>query len=154
MLSFFNPFRRGRKMEDGKPGFDTSFNTLQGNQEIPVLNSEKTHPSVDSTVPETIQQLLAIQERQPSSFAPVASMEIESGKVKELLEHIMLLSTSPWEDQQIALALISRLEALHQAVVHDLHGNPEASHQLITRWSVDADRLMHARNMLGNVDLG
>ena len=82
MLSFFNPFRRGRKMEDGKPGFDTSFNTLQGNQEFPVLNSEKTHPSVDSTVPETIQQLLAIQERQPSSFAPVVSMEIESGKVK------------------------------------------------------------------------
>jgi len=57
-------------------------------------------------------------------------------------------------NQQIALALISRLEALHQAVVHDLHGNPEASHQLITRWSVDADRLMHGRNMLGNVDLG
>jgi len=72
----------------------------------------------------------------------------------ETHRRIMLLSTSPRENQQIALALISRLEALHQAVVHDLHGNPEVSHQLITRWSVDADRLMHARNMLGNVDLG
>ncbi len=66
----------------------------------------------------------------------------------------LALSSSPREDQQIALALIGRLEALHQAVVRELQADHGASRPLISLWSVDADRLLHARNMLSNVDLG
>ena len=63
-------------------------------------------------------------------------------------------AASPLEDQQIALALIGRLKSLHQAVVQQLQQDPEASHSQITHWSIDSDRLLHARNMLANVDLG
>ena len=66
----------------------------------------------------------------------------------------MELRTSPSEDQQIALALIGRLEELHQAVVQQLQQDPDASHRQIIHWSIDSDRLLHARNLLANVDLG
>ncbi len=144
MATFFNPFRRDRRSnrpsaEHPKPETAPS--------DLPVDNPE-------AKVPTTIQELLALQEIQPNNYGPVAKSESSSGKVQEALSRILELSTSPLEDQQIALALIGRLESLHQAVVQQLQQDPEASHSQITHWSIDSDRLLHARNMLANVDLG
>jgi hypothetical protein len=144
MATFFNPFRR-----DGRS------NRPSGEQPKPEMVS--SHLPVDNPeakVPSTIQALLALQEIQPNHYGPVAKSESDSGKVQEALRRIMDLSTTPLEDQQIALALIGRLERLHQAVVQQLQQDPEASHSQITHWSIDSDRLLHARNMLANVDLG
>ena len=95
-----------------------------------------------------------MQHLQPCAYGPVAKADQGSGKVQQVLELIAELSTSPLEDQQIALALIGRLEGLHQAVVQQYQQDPEANHRSITLWSIDSDRLLHARNMLSNVDLG
>ena len=95
-----------------------------------------------------------MQHLQPCTYGPVAKAGECSGKVQRVLGLIAELSTSPLEDQQIALALIGRLEGLHQAVVQQFQQDPEANHRSITLWSIDADRLLHARNMLSNVDLG
>jgi hypothetical protein len=144
MAKFFNPFRR-----DGR--------SSRPSGEQPKPENAPSHLPVDNPeakVPTTIQELLALQEIQPNNYGPVAKSESSSGKVQEALSRILELSTSPLEDQQIALALIGRLEGLHQAVVQQLQQDPEASHSQITHWSIDSDRLLHARNMLANVDLG
>ena len=144
MATFFNPFRRDRRSD-------------RPSGEQPMPETAPSHLPVDNpeaNVPNTIQRLMALQEIQPNNYGPVAKSESDSGKIQEALRRIMELSTSPLEDQQIALALIGRLESLHQAVVQQLQQDPEASHSQITHWSIDSDRLLHARNMLANVDLG
>lgn len=144
MATFFNPFRRDRRSD-------------RPSDEQPKPEKAPSHLSVDNPeakVPTTIQELLALQEIQPNNYGPVAKSESDSSKVQEALRRIMELSTSPLDDQQIALALIGRLESLHQAVVQQLQQDPDASHSQITHWSIDSDRLLHARNMLTNVDLG
>jgi hypothetical protein len=144
MATFFNPFRR-----------DSRSNRHPGEQPNPEMGaSHQRIDNPDAKVPTTIQELLALQEIQPNNYGPVAKSESDSSKVQEALRRIMELSTSPLEDQQIALALIGRLESLHQAVVQQLQQDPDASHSQITHWSIDSDRLLHARNMLTNVDLG
>jgi hypothetical protein len=144
MASFFKPFRR-----DGRPSRPS------GEQPKPEkAPSPLPAGNPETRVPTTIQELLALQEIQPNNYGPVAKSDGDSGKVQEALRRIMDLSTSPLEDQQIALALIGRLESLHQAVVQQLQQDPDASHGQITHWSIDSDRLLHARNMLANVDLG
>jgi hypothetical protein len=155
MPSFFNPFRRDCREQQDMNTLHNPSNPIQAEPQLPAREpaDDRTQAPADG-VPGTIQQLLAIQEVQPSSHGPVAKTDGESKKVQAVLEQVMALSTSPWEDQEIAIALICRLEALHQGVVNDLHCDFNASHQLISRWSVDTDRLMHARNMLSNVDLG
>jgi hypothetical protein len=144
MATFFNPFRRDR----------TSDQPSGEHPQPEKAQSDLSAENPDVAVPSTIQALLALQEIQPNNYGPVAKSESDSGKVQEALRRIMDLSTSPLEDQQIALALIGRLESLHQAVVQQLQQDPEASHSQITHWSIDSDRLLHARNMLANVDLG
>jgi len=119
-----------------------------------MAQSDLSAENPDIAVPSTIQALVVLQEIQPNNYGPVAKSESGSGKVHEALRRIMELSTSPLEDQQIALALIGRLESLHQAVVQQLQQDPDASHSQITHWSIDSDRLLHVRNMLANVDLG
>jgi hypothetical protein len=144
MATFFNPFRR-----DGRS------NRPSGEQPKPeTAPSHLPADNHEAKVPTTIHELLALQEVQPNNYGPVTKSESDSGKVQEALRRIMDLSTSPLGDQQIALALIGRLERLHQAVVQQLQQDPDASHSQITPWSIDSDRLLHARNMLANVDLG
>jgi hypothetical protein len=148
MPSFFRRFRRGNSSRN-------SPNENRGPFPKPSAapNPEPKAP-VETSAPGTIQELLAMQHLQPGKYGPVAKADNGSGKVQQILECIAELSTSPLEDQQIALALIGRLEGLHQAAVQQLQQDPEASHRSITLWSIDADRLLHSRNMLTNVDLG
>ena len=144
MATFFNPFRRDSR-SNRQSGEPTNL------EQVPL---HKPDENPGAKVPTTIQELLALQELQPNNYGPVAKSESDSSKVQEALGRIMELSTSPLEDQQIALALIGRLESLHQAVVQQLQQDQDASHSQITHWSIDSDRLLHARNMLANVDLG
>jgi hypothetical protein len=144
MATFFNPFRR-----DGRSN--------RPSDEQPKPETAPSHlpdDNPEAKVPTTIQELLVLQEIQPNNYGLVPKLESDSGKVQEALRRIMELRISPLEDQQIALALIGRLEELHQAVVQQLQHDPDASHRQITHWSIDSDRLLHARNVLANVDLG
>jgi hypothetical protein len=148
MASFFKHFRRGHSSTP-----DPSENRGPFPKPSEVSQPEP-EAAPETPTPGTIQELLAMQQLQLTTYGPVAKADKGSGKVQQVLELIAELSTSPLEDQQIALALIGRLEGLHQAVVHQFQQDPEANHRSITLWSIDADRLLHARNMLSNVDLG
>ena len=155
MLSFLRFFCRDRKTQTAALQPLNDVPPTKAGQETAAENQPDGSSNLHRDgVPGTIQQLLAIQELQPAIYGPVAKADDASSKVQAVLEQVMALSTSPCDDQQIALALIGRLEALHQAVVRELQADHGASRPLISRWSVDADRLLHARNMLSNVDLG
>ncbi|QVV67994.1 hypothetical protein [Synechococcus sp. LA31] len=148
MASFFKRFRHSNNF---KPDPNENRGPFPKPSEIAQPEPEV---AAETSTPGTIQELLAMQHLQPCAYGPVAKADEGSGKVQEVLGLIAELSTSPLEDQQIALALIGRLEGLHQAVVQQFQQDPEANHRSISLWSIDSDRLLHARNMLANVDLG
>jgi hypothetical protein len=148
MASFFGRFRR---VNSSKPDPSENRGPFPKPSEV---SQPEPEAAAETSTPGTIQELLAMQHLQPCAYGPVAKADKGSGKVQQVLELIAELSTSPLEDQQIALALIGRLEGLHQAVVQQFQQDPEANHRSITLWSIDSDRLLHARNMLANVDLG
>ena len=76
-----------------------------------------------------------------------------SAKVREVLDRIDRLETNSAEDRLIALALLRKLEDLHDEIVEELRDDPEAPHSQIIAWSIDADRLTRARILLESVDL-
>jgi hypothetical protein len=100
-------------------------------------------------IPDSPQQLLAMQKGEGAVPAPPTS----SPRVLEVLERINALETTSAEDKQIALALLRKLEDLHDEIVEELRDDPEAPHSQIIAWSIDADRLTRARILLESVDL-
>ena len=72
----------------------------------------------------------------------------------EVLELIKTLSTSPADDQAIALSLLNKLEDFHDQVVSEMADDNAAKHTQIISWAVDADRLYQARLLLQNVEIG
>jgi hypothetical protein len=69
------------------------------------------------------------------------------------MELIDQLDTKGAEDLAIAFRLVRRLEGFHDEVVDDMRNDAQASHNQLISWAIDADRLMQARILLGNVDL-
>jgi hypothetical protein len=126
----------------------------------PVDPNEGLHPemvdlnqphAVAAGIPDSPQQLIAMQDHQPQR--PEKPERGQSPKVKEVLELIEKLETNSFEDQQIALALVRQLENFHDGVVDEMKEDEEAKHSQIVAWAIDADRLMRARLLLESVDL-
>lgn len=92
-----------------------------------------------------------MQEKKPER--PEKPERQQSAKVKEVLDLIEKLDTSAAEDQQVALALVRKLENVHDEVVDEMRGDADAKHTQIISWAVDADRLYRARMLLDSVDL-
>ena len=106
---------------------------------------------VGTGIPNTPQELIAMQQNKPER--PEKSERQQSAKAKQVLDLIKTLATSAAEDQEIALTLVRRLESFHDEVVAEMKDDAEAKHSLIAAWAIDADRLMHCRIFLENVDL-
>ncbi|MCP9911196.1 hypothetical protein KBZ15_14985 [Cyanobium sp. BA20m-p-22] len=102
-------------------------------------------------IPNTPQELMAMQENKPER--PEKSERQPSAKAKQVLDLIKTLATTAAEDQEIALTLVRRLESFHDDVVAEMKDDAEAKHSLVAAWAFDADRLMHCRIFLENVDL-
>ncbi len=102
-------------------------------------------------IPNTPEELIAMQENK--SERPEKPDQEQSAKAKQVLDLIKMLATSAAEDQEIALALVRRLESFHDDVVAEMKDDAEAKHSQIVSCAVDADRLMHCRIFLENVDL-
>jgi len=149
MASLFDHFRR-----DGRYRFrrGRSLDPHEG------LHPEMADQSVEigSGVPNTLDELIAMQENNPSSSShpqkPDRSEKV-TAKVKQVLDLIKELDTTAAEDLEIALTLVRQLEDFHDKVVAEMQDDPEAKHGQIAAWSVDADRLMHCRIFLNSIDL-
>lgn len=87
------------------------------------------------------------------SDRPEKPIRQQSAKVSQVLDLIERLDTTAGEDQQIALSLVRHLERFHDEVVDEMQNDPEANHQQLTAWSIDADRMMRSRILLESVDL-
>lgn len=106
---------------------------------------------VGAGIPNTPQELMALQENKPER--PEKPERQQSAKVKQVLDLIEKLDTNTGDDQQIALFLVRRLEGFHDDVVAEMKDDAEAKHSQIISWSVDADRLYRARMLLDSVEL-
>lgn len=113
------------------------------------FNDSAATPAV--AIPDSPQQLIAMQENKPERHEK--RTEPASPKVSRVLELIEQLDTNPFEDQQIALALVRHLEQYHDNVVEEMQDDSEAKHAQIVSWAIDADRLMRCRMLLDSVDL-
>lgn len=89
----------------------------------------------------------------PTHPRPEKPERQESTRVRQVMELIDQLDTKAAEDLEIAFRLERRLESFHDEVVNEMRDDEEASHNQLICWAVDADRLMQARILLGNVDL-
>jgi len=103
-------------------------------------------------IPTSPAELLAMQHK-PSSARDEKPERQESAKVLQVMELIDQLDTKAAEDLEIAFRLVRRLESFHDEVVGEMRDDEEASHNQLICWAIDADRLMQARILLGNVDL-
>lgn len=102
-------------------------------------------------VPSTPGELVAMQQllgqRQPP---PAAGGDDRVARTLGLLRRNDL---TPWECQQITLALLQQLESYHQAVVAELHDSSGGTPAQVACWAIDGDRLMHCRRLLESVTL-
>lgn len=106
---------------------------------------------VSGGIPSSPQQLIDMQENKPER--PEKPERQQSAKVKEVLDLLETLDTGAAEDQQIALALVRRLESFHDNVVEEMQEDESAKHSQLVSWAIDADRLMRCRMLLDSVDL-
>jgi hypothetical protein len=116
---------------------------------------EAAHASPEEAadrIPTSPAELLAMQDK-PSSARDEKPERQESAKVTQVMELIDQLDTKAAEDLEIAFRLVRRLEGFHDDVVNEMRDDEEASHNQLVCWAIDADRLMQARILLGNVDL-
>ncbi|MEB3349381.1 MAG: hypothetical protein VKO00_05110 [Cyanobacteriota bacterium] len=116
---------------------------------------EAAHASPDEAaarIPTSPAELLAMQDK-PTNPRPEKPERQTSTKVTQVMELIDQLDTKAAEDLEIAFRLVRRLEGFHDEVVNDMRDDEEASHNQLICWAIDADRLMQARILLGNVDL-
>ncbi len=119
---------------------------------------EELHPEmsatdldVQATTPDSPEALMALQ--QPGQERPDKPEQRTPAKVREALQWLDGLDTSPLEDQLIALSLLRRLETYHERIVAAMEDDDTARHSQIVLWAVDADRLLQARQLLESVDL-
>ncbi len=131
---------------------------FQGNQPLdpdagvhPEMASGQDNAPVGTGIPNSPQDLIAMQTNKPER--PEKPERQHSPKVKQALELLEKLETSPAEDQQIALFLVRQLESFHDEVVAEMRDDEEAKHAQIVSWAIDADRLFRARVLLESVDL-
>ena len=133
----------------------------------PVDPDEGVHPEMRSDAASAGSSRPADAEGIPSSPAALIAMQDTSSQprpekperqtsatVTQVMELIDKLDTKAAEDLEIAFRLVRRLESFHDEVVDELRGDADASHNQLISWAIDADRLMQARILLGNVDLG
>lgn len=125
----------------------------------PVDPNEGVHPEMlelnplqpsAAGIPGSPEQLIAMQ---ASEQRPGKPGREQSAKVKAVFDRIEQLETSALDDQQIALFLISKLEAFHDEIVVQMEDDTGAPHSEIVAWAIDADRLMRARMLLESVTL-
>ncbi|SBO42690.1 hypothetical protein [Cyanobium sp. NIES-981] len=116
----------------------------------PEMVAEHSAGPLAAGIPNTPQQLIAMQNRQTRPEKPERE---QNPKLKQVLDLIGTLETSAAEDQQIALILVRRLEDFHDGVVKEMQDDADAKHSQIVAWAIDADRLMRARLLLESVDL-
>jgi hypothetical protein len=131
---------------------------FQGSQSLdpdagvhPEMASGQDNAPVGTGIPNSPQDLIAMQTTRPER--PEKPERQHSPKVKQALELLEKLETSPAEDQQIALFLVRQLESFHDEVVAEMRDDEEAKHAQIVSWAIDADRLFRARVLLESVDL-
>lgn len=117
----------------------------------PEMAAEQAAAPIGDGVPNSPQELMAMQENRPER--PEKPERLQSAKVKQVLELLTSLETSAAEDQQIALAIVRQIEQFHDGVVEEMQNDEEAKHSQIIRWAVDADRLYRCRMLLESVDL-
>ena len=117
----------------------------------PEMAADQADAPQGTGIPNTPEELIAMQENKPER--PEKSERQPSAKAKQVLDLIKTLATSAAEDQEIALTLVRRLESFHDEVVAEMKDDAEAKHSLVAAWAIDADRLMHCRIFLENVDL-
>ena len=103
-------------------------------------------------VPSSPAALIAMQDNANNSRSEKPERQT-SAKVTQVMELIDKLDTKGAEDLAIAFRLVRRLEGFHDEVVDDMRTDEQASHNQLISWAIDADRLMQARILLGNVDL-
>jgi hypothetical protein len=117
----------------------------------PEMDPEACTPAVSGSIPDSPEQLIAMQENKPER--PEKPARPKSTKVKQVLDLIDNLDTTHGEDLQIALAIVASLERMHDEVVDELEGDDDARHSQIIRWAIDGDRLYRSRLLLESVDL-
>ena len=118
----------------------------------PEVAEFETHSPAVAGIPNSPNELIAMQD-QMSSKRPEKPERQTSAKVTQVMELIDKLDTKGAEDLAIAFRLVRRLEGFHDEVVDDMRTDEQASHNQLISWAIDADRLMQARILLGNVDL-
>jgi hypothetical protein len=137
----------------------------------PVDPNEGVHPEMRAEDAAALQQQPDVSgasdgEAVPSSPAALIAMQNDANKprpekpertpsanVTQVMELIDKLDTKAAEDLEIAFRLVRRLESFHDEVVDEMRKDDDASHNQLISWAFDADRLMQARILLGNVDL-
>ena len=113
-------------------------------------NSSK--PADSEAIPSSPAELIAMQDKS-NHPRPEKPERQTSANVTQIMELIDKLDTKAAEDLEIAFRLVRRLESFHDEVVDDMRNDADASHNQLISWAIDADRLMQARILLGNVDL-
>lgn len=103
-------------------------------------------------IPSSPAELIAMQDKS-NHPRPEKPEYTPSPNVTQVMELIDSLDTKAAEDLEIAFRLVRRLESFHDEVVDDMRKDDEASHNQLISWAIDAERLMQARILLGNVDL-
>ena len=118
----------------------------------PEMRSNAACGHDNKSVPTTPNALIAMQDKS-NKPRPEKPERQTSANVTRVMELIARLDTRAVEDLEIAFRLVHRLESFHDEVVDEMRNDAEASHNQLIRWAIDADRLMQARTLLGNVDL-
>ena len=111
-----------------------------------------SRPADSEGIPSSPAELIAMQDKS-NHPRPEKPERQTSANVTEVMELIDKLDTKASEDLEIAFRLVRRLESFHDEVVDEMRGDTDASQNQLISWAVDADRLMQARILLGNVDL-
>lgn len=114
--------------------------------------AHKCQPEPDRRpVPSTPGELVAMQRRLDQQRLPLPTTC--DSRLQQALTLLQAQELTPWETQQIALALLQQLESYHQGVVAELHDTPESTSAQVACWAIDGDRLMHCRRLLESVTL-
>lgn len=118
------------------------------------LQQQSNQPggSASEAVPSSPAELIAMQ-NDANKPRPEKPDRTPSANVTQVMELIDKLDTKAAEDLEIAFRLVRRLESFHDEVVDEMRKDDDASHNQLICWAIDADRLMQARILLGNVDL-
>lgn len=107
-------------------------------------------PSTPAAVPGSPRELIAMQRNAQSPQEPSPSRV----PVEELLARIGAHGCTPWEAQQLCLALVAQLEEYHHQVLTAMEGEDQkATPAQVACWAIDGDRLMHCRRLLESLTL-